>query len=256
MTLHGRVAIVTGAARGIGRAIATRFAREGCRLVLCDRDARELHATASAIVYAGGAALAIGCDLCTADAPERLVAAALDRHGRLDILVNNAGVVDVGYIQSVTASDYDRVMEIDVRAVIRMIQAAIDPLAASGRGRIINLGSVEGVRGSAPLPLYCAAKHAVIGLTRATAVQLGRRAITVNAICPGPIATDMLKPNLPDPDSVRRLVRHIPAGRLGTPSDVAGAACFLAGDDAAFITGHALIVDGGMTVDALGTPVA
>jgi NAD(P)-dependent dehydrogenase (short-subunit alcohol dehydrogenase family) len=180
------------------------------------------------------------------------VQAAVERYGRLDILVNNAGVVEVGYIQSVTASEYDRVMAIDVHAVIRMTQAAVESLKASGRGRIINLGSVEGVRGSAPLPLYCAAKHAVVGLTRATALQLGRHAITVNAICPGPIDTDMLRPNLPSPESKRRLVRHIPAGRLGTPGDVAGVACFLAGDDAAFVNGHALVVDGGMTADALG----
>jgi 3-oxoacyl-[acyl-carrier protein] reductase len=252
MSLQGRVALVTGAGRGIGRAIATRFAREGCHLVLCDQDSRELHATATAIAYGGASVVALACDVCSADAPERLVRTAVERYGRLDILVNNAGVVEIGYIHTVSAAEYDRVMEVDVHAVIRMTQAAIEPLKASGRGRIINLGSVDGIRGSAPLPLYCAAKHAVVGLTRATALQLGRHAITVNAICPGPIETDMLKPHMPNPDSKRRLLRHIPAGRLGTPRDVAGVACFLAGDDAAFVNGHALVVDGGMTADALG----
>lgn len=252
MSLQGRVAIVTGAGRGIGRAIANRFAREGCRLVLCDEDARELHATAAAIAYGGTPAVALTCDVCSAEAPALLVQAAIERYDRLDILVNNAGVVEVGYIHTVCDSEYNRVMEVDVHAVIRMIRAAVEPLKSSGRGRIINLGSVEGIRGSAPLPLYCAAKHAVVGLTRATALQLGRHAITVNAICPGPIETDMLRPHLPTPDSKRRLVRHIPAGRLGTPNDVAGVAHFLASDDAAFVNGHALIVDGGMTADALG----
>jgi 3-oxoacyl-[acyl-carrier protein] reductase len=255
MSLQGRVAIVTGAGRGIGRAIATRFAREGCRLVVCDRDARELHATAAAITYGGGSTVALACDVCSSAAPELLVRTAVERYGGLDILVNNAGVVDVGYIRSVSADDYHRVMETDVHAVIRLIRAAVDPLKASGRGRIINLGSVEGVRASAPLPLYSAAKHAVVGLTRATALELGRHAITVNAICPGPIDTDMLKPNLSSPESKRRLLRHVPAGRLGTPRDVAGVACFLAGDDAAFVNGHALIVDGGMSADALGGDV-
>ena len=221
--------------------------------MLCDLDARELHATASAIVYGGAPVIALTCDVCSADAPERLVRAAVERFGGLDIVINNAGVVEVGYVHTVTADEYHRVMEVDVHAVIRMTQAAIEPLKASGRGRIINLGSVDGVRGSAPLPLYCAAKHAVVGLTRATALQLGRHGITVNAICPGPIETDMLKPNLPTLEAKRRLLRHVPAGRLGTPNDVAGVASFLAGDDAAFVNGHALIVDGGMTADALGS---
>lgn len=251
-SLAGRVAIVTGAARGIGRAIALRFAHEGCRLVLCDREVGALHATAAAILHGGGSVVAVGCDICDDDAPGALVANAVDRFGRLDVLVNNAGVVEMGYIQDVTADDYDRVMDVDVHAVIRMIRAAVEPLRASGRGRIVNLGSIEGVRGSAPLPLYCAAKHAVVGLTRATALQLGRYGITVNAICPGPVETEMIKPALKHPDSKRRLIRHIPVGRLGTPNDVAGVACFLAGDDAAYVNGHALVVDGGMSADAMG----
>jgi NAD(P)-dependent dehydrogenase (short-subunit alcohol dehydrogenase family) len=253
MSLEGRVAIVTGAARGIGRAIATRFAQEGCRLVLCDQDPRELHATATALVYGKASVVTISCDICSAEAPETLVRTAVERYGSLDIVVNNAGVVEMGYIHTVRTSEYERVMEVDVHAVIRMTRAAVDPLKVSGRGRIINLGSVEGVRGSAPLPLYCAAKHAVVGLTRATALQLGRHGITVNAICPGPIDTDMMRPALPSPDSKRRLTRYVPAGRLGTPKDVAGVAYFLASDDAAFVNGHALVVDGGMSVDALGT---
>jgi NAD(P)-dependent dehydrogenase (short-subunit alcohol dehydrogenase family) len=251
-SLAGRVAIVTGAARGIGRAIATRFAQEGCRLVLCDRDVAPLHATAAAILYGGGSVVAVGCDVCAEDAPDSLVTSAVDRFGGLDVLVNNAGVVEMGYIQDVTVGDYDRVMDVDVHAVIRMIRAAVEPLRRSGQGRIINLGSIEGLRGSAPLPLYCAAKHAVVGLTRATALQLGRHGITVNAICPGPVETEMIKPALKHPDSKRRLLRHIPAGRLGTPNDVAGVACFLAGDDAAYVNGHALVVDGGMSADAMG----
>jgi NAD(P)-dependent dehydrogenase (short-subunit alcohol dehydrogenase family) len=196
--------------------------------------------------------VADGSDVATGEGATRLVQKAIDSFGGLDIVVNNAGVVEVGYVHTVNADEYHRVMEVDVHAVIRMTQAAIDPLKASGRGRIINLGSVDGVRGSAPLPLYCAAKHAVVGVTRATALQLGRHGITVNAICPGPVETDMLKPNLPSLEAKRRLIRHVPAGRLGTPNDVAGVACFLAGDDAAFVNGHALIVDGGMTADALG----
>ena len=252
MALADRVAIVTGAARGIGRAIAMRFAREGCRLVLCDRDAPALAATTTAILDTGVPVVSIRRDICQVDAPEALVRAALELHGRLDIVVNNAGVVEMGYVHTVTAGEYERVMEIDVHAVIRMTRAAVEPLKASGRGRIINLGSVEGIRGSAPLPLYCAAKHAVVGLTRANALQLGRHGITVNAICPGPVDTDMLAPALLHPDARSRLVRYIPAGRLGTPDDVAGVACFLAGDDAAYVNGHALVVDGGMSADTLG----
>jgi 3-oxoacyl-[acyl-carrier protein] reductase len=253
LALAGRVAIITGAARGIGCAIAIRFAREGCQLVLCDRDVAALHATAAAVLHGGGSVVAVGCDVCAEDAPDSLVASAMNRFGRLDVLVNNAGVVEMGYIQDVTAEDYDRVMDVDVHAVLRMTRAAVEPLRTSGRGRVINLGSIEGLRGSAPLPLYCAAKHAVVGLTRATALQLGRYGITVNAICPGPVETEMLKPALQHPESKRRLVRHIPAGRLGTPNDVAGVACFLAGDDAAYVNGHALVVDGGMSADAMGT---
>jgi 3-oxoacyl-[acyl-carrier protein] reductase len=177
-----------------------------------------------------------------------MVKLAAQSMGGIDVLVNNAGTPTIGFIEQVSDSEIERVFGVNLTGVMRVTRACAPYLKISGRGRIINLSSVEGIRGSGMLPVYCVTKSGVIGLTMANAVELARFGITVNAICPGPIETDMLAPIISTDELRKKMVGAVPLKRLGRPEDIAGAALFLASEDAAFITGHSLVVDGGMTI--------
>ncbi|OGP61530.1 MAG: hypothetical protein A2V67_20225 [Deltaproteobacteria bacterium RBG_13_61_14] len=249
--LQGLRALVTGAGRGIGRAIALRLAEGGCRVAAADIQEEPLAETAALIRDLGRDAFAIRADVTVPAEVERMVAETVRAFGGLEVLVNNAGVSSAAFIESVTDAEIERVFSVNLKGVLRVTRAAVPHLKQSGRGRIINLSSVEGIRGSGLLPVYSATKAGVLGLTRANAVELARFGITVNAVCPGPIQTEMLKPLLSDEKFREKMLKGVPMRRLGVPEDVAGAVAFFASAEASFITGNVLVIDGGMTVKAL-----
>lgn len=249
--LEGARCLVTGAGSGIGRAIAIRLARGGARLAAADVQAEPLAETARLIREAGGEAHPLVADIADPAQVEILVASAVEVLTGLDVLVNNAGVSSAGFIESVTDDEIARVFGVNLVGPMRVTRACAPHLKKSDRGRIINVSSVEGIRGSGLVPVYSSSKAGLIGLTRSNAIEFARYDITVNAVCPGPIRTDMLKPLLADEKFQEKCKRGIPLRRLGVPEDVAGAVAFFASLEASFITGNLLVIDGGMTVKAL-----
>lgn len=245
--LDGRVAIVTGGSRGIGRAIAEVFAASGAQVVIGyanNRDAAE--AVANGISERGGQAVACRADLTVGEDAVSLARVATDAFGKVDILVNNAGITRDGLFIRMKEADWDAVVDANLKSVYRMVQATARQLLRSPYGRVINLSSVVGLTGNVGQANYVAAKAGIVGFTKALAREFAGRKVTVNAIAPGFIETDMTM-GLGN-EAKDRLLAQIPLGRAGLPGDVAGAAHFLAGDDAAYITGQVLQVDGGMVM--------
>lgn len=243
--LDGRVAVVTGASGDAGSRIAAALAREGTALVVHygqDRDAAL--AVVREIEAAGGRAKAVGADLSRPEEAAGLIAAALEEFGRLDILVNNVGIVRGGLVLGMRDEDWQAVLDTNLGGVFYCIRAALREFLRQRRGRIINITSTAGQGGNAGQANYVAAKAGVIGLTRAVAREVGARGITANAVAPGYIATGMAEDLAPD--TVERYLTRIPLGRAGTADDVAAAVVFLASDEAGYITGQVLNVDGGM----------
>ncbi len=241
--LEGRVALVTGASRGIGRAIAQGLAARGATVVAA---ARGDHAagTVADIQAAGGRAEAATLDVTGAEAIDRLIAELVDRLGRIDILVNNAGIARDQLLLRMKRDDWDAVLATNLTAAYGCIQAALKPMIRQRSGRIVNVSSVVGQTGNAGQANYAASKAGLIGLTKAVALEVATRNITVNAVAPGLIETDMTR-SVPA-SAQQGWQARIPLGRLGTPEDVAAAVVFLASDEAAYITGHVLAVNGGM----------
>ncbi len=239
--LAGRRAIVTGAASGIGKASAALFASEGAAVLAVDLPGKSLEAPNA------GAALEI--DITGQDAPERIVAEAEKRLGGLDVLFNNAGVSGRWKIEEMTDEAWDKVHAVNVRAPMRIVRAALAQLKQSKAGRIINTASVMAEATDIGLAAYCASKAGVAGLTRTLALELGRYAITANYIMPGAIRTGMTMPLWDErPDIAEIWAKKSPLRRLGEPEDMARVALFLASDDAAFVTGHGMAADGGLTL--------
>ena len=249
--LEGVRALVTGAGSGIGKAIARRLAAGGCRVAATDIQEERVSEVARMIRDEGGDALAIRADVAKQEDVDRMTAETVSAFGGLDVVVNNAGVGSSAFIESVQDPEIERVFGVNLVGVIRVTRAATPHLKKSGRGRIVNVASVEGIRGSGLLPVYSATKAGVIGVTRANAVELARFGVTVNAVCPGPIQTEMLSPLLADERYHEKLIKGVPMRRLGVPEDVAGAMAFFASEESSFITGNVLVIDGGMTVKAL-----
>jgi 3-oxoacyl-[acyl-carrier protein] reductase len=241
--VDGRVALVTGASRGIGRAIAVRLAAEGAVVVAA---ARGDHAgpVAEAIAAAGGTAEAVEADVTDSAAVARMVQQVVARYGRVDILVNNAGITRDQLLLRMKRDDWDAVLATNLTAAFTCIQAVLKPMVKQRFGRIINITSVVGQSGNAGQANYAASKAGLIGLTKSTALEVASRNITVNAVAPGLIDTDMTRA-IADAAHASWAER-IPLQRLGTADDVAGAVTFLASDEAAYITGHVLAVNGGM----------
>jgi NAD(P)-dependent dehydrogenase (short-subunit alcohol dehydrogenase family) len=259
MNLADRMAVVTGAGSGIGRAIAVMLAARGARVAAVDLDAAAAEETVRTIAAAGGRAAAFQADTSVAADIDRAVTGAVSRLGPLEIMVNNAGILD-GYFNADEMSEavWRRVIDIDLTGVFLGCKRALEEMLPRGRGRIVNMASVAGLNGTGGGAAYVAAKHGVVGLTRQMAVVYSARGITVNAICPGPILTGLrqhsqgiLGPGVPDMSgrgiavSEEQVRAIVPAGRRGTADDVASAVCYLASDEAGYVTGHAMVVDGG-----------
>ena len=247
--LRGKVAIITGAATGIGRASALLFARAGARVALADLREPELARTEAEVRAAGGEVASIRADLARPDDCAAVVAAAVRAFGRLDVLLNNAGVgtmVVGGTVESITLEYWDLAQDVNVRAMYLVSRAAV-PHMRSARGAIVNIASVSAFRGSVERPshAYAASKGAVLSLTRAMAASYGRDGIRVNAICPGTIRTRLTADIVNRVEQAAKEGHGIPLGRVGEPEDIARCALFLASDDASFISGAHIIADGG-----------
>jgi 3-oxoacyl-[acyl-carrier protein] reductase len=241
--LTGRVALVTGASRGIGRAIAVGLAARGAIVVAA---AREDHArgTVEEIVAKGQRAEAASVDVTDTASVDRAAAGALERHGRIDVLVNNAGIAKDQLMLRMKREDWDAVLETNLTAAFTCVQAVLRHMVRQRSGRIINITSVVGQAGNAGQANYAASKAGLIGLTKALALELASRNITVNAVAPGLIDTDMTRAIAAQTHEA--WAERIPLKRLGTPDDVAAAVAFLASDEASYITGQVLAVNGGM----------
>ena len=245
MSLQGKVALITGGSRGIGAAVAQALATAGAAVAVCARNGEAAAASASAIAAQGGQALGVAADVSRAEDAERLVKACLERFGRLDILVNNAGITRDGLVLRMKDGDWSDVLAVNLNGAFYCARAALRVILKQKQsGRIINIGSVVGSMGNAGQANYVTSKAGLIGLTKALAREVAARGVTVNLVAPGFIETDMTT-NLPD--AVKETYRgQIPLGRFGTAADVAAAVAFLASDEAAYITGQVIHVNGGM----------
>ncbi len=240
--LAGRVAVITGGASGIGKATAELFVKEGAKVVIGD-----LATSAGAKVAEKMGAVFFPTDVSKSDDVDALVKTATGKYGRLDVMFNNAGIGIGSPLLGTTAEDYYRTIRIDLDGVYWGLQAAGKVMVAAGRGAIVNTASVAGLIGSTGLSAYNAAKHGVVGLTRNAALEFAPFGVRVNCICPGVIETPLVMDNFAVVEGARKMLDAMhPLGRMGQPQEVAKAVLFLASDDASFVTGHALAVDGGM----------
>ncbi|MFC1967774.1 3-oxoacyl-[acyl-carrier-protein] reductase [Chloroflexota bacterium] len=246
MDLSTRVALVTGGARGIGRAISLKLAEHGAIVVVNDLDASLADKVAQEIQAEGGQAGAIAADISLSEDVKKLVETAISTYERVDILVNNAGIARDQILVRMSDEDWDKVLGINLRGAFLCTRAALRHMMKQRWGRIINIASVVGLMGNVGQGNYAAAKAGLIGLTKATAREMGARSITANALAPGYISTDM---TLRLSESIKEeLLKQIPLGYLGSPEDVAQAVVFLASEEARYITGQVLNVDGGMVM--------
>lgn len=251
--LYGKVALISGAGSGIGQATAQLFAAEGAAVAVLDLRAEAADETVAKIVADGGRAVSLVANVASADEVEAAVATAVSALGRLDVVYNNAGVDSKGSVADATEDDWDRAFAVNAKGTFLVSRAAVPHLIEAGGGSIINQGSVAALVGVPNFAAYCAAKGAVVALTRSMAVDLAQHQIRVNVICPGTVFTPLMEPMLMargDGDLQAGLAKTLlkyPIGRLGTPEDIARVALFLACDDAAFLTGSIVTADGGMT---------
>jgi NAD(P)-dependent dehydrogenase (short-subunit alcohol dehydrogenase family) len=243
--LHGKVAIVTGAASGIGESIAALYLREGASVVVSDLPDHGLTKNFSNHPQVH----AVEIDITANDAPHRIVETATREFGGLDVLVNNAGIALGKQFEDTTDEEFDRIMNINVRSVFRMTRTAVPHLRARGGGSVINLASIMSSTGGPLLSAYAASKHAVLGLSRGMAVDLGKYGIRVNALQPGSIWTGMSRPFFDDPNFRKYWETKAPLGRIGDPIDVAVVALFLASDEAKFVSGAGIAIDGAAGVN-------
>ncbi|OGD20812.1 MAG: 3-oxoacyl-[acyl-carrier-protein] reductase [Candidatus Aminicenantes bacterium RBG_13_64_14] len=241
---EGRVSIVTGASQGIGEAIARDLAAEGAAVVLVDVQPDKLEAVVRSIADVGGKAEAHQADVADAAAVERIVSAVATAHGRIDHLVNNAGITRDGLLMRMREEDWDAVIRVNLKGTFNLSKAVIRTMIAAKYGRIVNIASVAGLMGNAGQANYAASKAGVIALARSLAREVGARGITVNAVAPGFIATAMTDV-LPE-DIKKAYLEIIPMKKFGLPKDVASAVKFLLSDEAAYITGQVVSVNGGM----------
>src|SRR5438270_8799501 len=250
MRLEGKVALITGAAGGMGKVAATLFAEEGAKVVVADVLDEAGEAAVEEIRGAGGEAVFVHADVSSPEDCEAMVRATMDRFGSLGILYNNAGIftADDGSVTDTAEATWDRVMGINLKGVFLGCKYGIPAMYDSGDGSIVNAASFVALMGAAaPQIAYTASKGGVLAMTREIAVEFARRNIRANALCPGPIETPLLQELLSDPVRRQRRLVHIPMGRLGRAEEIARAALFLASDESSLVTGATFVVDGGIT---------
>ena len=245
MRLEGKVAVVTGAARGIGAACARRFAAEGAAVVIGDILEEQGEATAQSIRDTGATATFVACDTGEGPQARALIAETVSRHGRIDVLVNNAGIFTIADFLDVTEEDFDRVLRVNLRGYFLVGQAAARVMADAGSGSIINMSSVNGVMAIDSIAAYVVSKGGVNQLTSVMSLALAPRGVRVNAIGPGTILTELSGSLLTDEAARRRVLSRTPIGRVGQPEEIAGIAVFLASDDSSYVTGQVIYADGG-----------
>lgn len=246
----GKVAFVTGAANGIGRAAALAFAREGASVVAADVSEQGNQETVRLIEEAGGRALAVRCDVSRAEDVKAALEKTAETFGRLDFAFNNAGVEQpITPAAELTDEAWDRIVDINLRGVFLCMRHEIPLMLKQGGGAIVNTSSGAGVKGFAGQAAYCAAKFGIVGLTKAAALDYAKATLRVNAVCPGIIETPMMdRCSGGTPEGRDRVIAQEPVGRMGKPEEIAAAVVWLCSDAAAFVTGHAMVIDGGQTV--------
>ncbi|WP_443693197.1 SDR family oxidoreductase [Pseudomonas protegens] len=249
MTFSGQVALVTGAANGIGRATAQAFAAQGLKVVVADLDTAGGEGTVALIREAGGEALFVPCNVTVEADVQSLMARTIEAYGRLDYAFNNAGIeIEKGRLAEGSMDEFDAIMGVNVKGVWLCMKYQLPLLLAQGGGAIVNTASVAGLGAAPKMSIYAASKHAVIGLTRSAAIEYAKKKIRVNAVCPAVIDTDMFRRAYEaDPKKAEFAAAMHPVGRIGKVEEIASAVLYLCSDGAAFTTGHALAVDGGAT---------
>jgi len=246
MRLRGNVAIVTGAAQGIGKATALKFAREGATVVVCDLDADAVTAAVEECRAAGGEAEGFQLDVTSRDSLDEMVVAVKQKYGRIDTLVNNAGITRDARLQKMTAQQFEEVIDVNLRAVFNASQAVVDTMIEGGGGAILNASSVVGIYGNYGQTNYAATKFGVIGFTKTWSRELGPKGIRVNAVAPGFVETAILS-TVPD-EVLQKMRDQVPLRRLGKPEEIADIYAFLASNEASYINGAVIEVSGGLTL--------
>ena len=249
MSFSGQVALVTGAANGIGRATAQAFASEGLKVVVSDVDVAGGEQTVELIRQAGGEALFVRCDVSRDAEVQALMTRVIGAYGRLDYAFNNAGIeIEKGRLNEGSEAEFDAIMGVNVKGVWLCMKYQLPLLMAQGGGAIVNTASVAGLGAAPKMSIYSASKHAVIGLTKSAAIEFAKKKVRVNAVCPAVIDTDMFRRAYEaDPKKGEFAAAMHPVGRIGKVEEVAAAVLYLCSDDAAFTTGQALAIDGGVT---------
>lgn len=245
MRLKNKVAIVTGAGSGIGKAIAEMYAKEGAKVICAGHHVASCEETVRAIIDAGGEAKSVACDVSKAADNQAMVKTAVDTYGQVDILVNNAGVVEMVSLEEMTEQQWDQVIAVDLKGTFLGMKYAIPEMEKVGKGKVINITSIAGIVGFSSIAAYCAAKGGVITLTKEAAIEYAPKKINVNAIAPGVIKTKMTDPMLQDKKMADQFKAMIPYPRLGEVDDISYAATYLAADESDFVNGETLVVDGG-----------